>query len=404
MDAQAARSARPALAAWAPLLVFALGVLLTLPFWLSDLDLRVAHALLAWNHAQGGHEDRRWWWVLAYHLPPVLAVLLGGGGLLAIAIGLWKPQLASFRPGLYIVLVLALGSGLISNAVLKDHWGRPRPRDTVGLGGSWEYRAPWDKGVAGRGKSFPCGHATVPAALLALWLLWRRSRPRWAGAALAATIALTAYVSAARMVEQAHWLSDVLWAIVIMACVALVLHRWLIAAPPSWLVDPARLPRGPVLAACAVGLGALAGAALLATPFYREIALRADREQLGSGGWELALSAPEGAIEIALQPGVSPTLTIEGSVRGFGLPTVRVRRDVGSAPGRAWAHLAIEGLTSEQVAQLRIVADPAQLSALRVASDAADIIITAPPQLPQPALQLRTTGRLRLPEGWAARD
>jgi hypothetical protein len=38
--------------------------------------------------------------------------------------------------GLFILLSVILGPGLLVNLVFKDHWGRPRPRQVVALGGT----------------------------------------------------------------------------------------------------------------------------------------------------------------------------------------------------------------------------------------------------------------------------
>lgn len=44
------------------------------------------------------------------------------------------------RPALVLVLTMALGAGLISHAILKDHWGRPRPKLTTEFGGQQPFR------------------------------------------------------------------------------------------------------------------------------------------------------------------------------------------------------------------------------------------------------------------------
>lgn len=203
------------------------GLVLTVPFWLSDLDVRVAVWVRNWV-AGDGDPSRRWWSAIAHHLPSVLTGVFGLGAIASIVAGLLDTGRGTLRPGLFVLLSLAVGCGLVTNALLKDRTGRPRPRDTVHLGGAWEYRPPWDLGVPGRGKSFPCGHATVPAMGFSLWLLWRRRRPRLAWWSLTGGAVLTAYVAAARMVVGAHWLSDVLWTLVVMVVVPAMLHRWLL--------------------------------------------------------------------------------------------------------------------------------------------------------------------------------
>ncbi len=41
----------------------------------------------------------------------------------------------------YLCLTLLIGSGVIVHLVLKDHWGRPRPKQTIEYGGEQSYRA-----------------------------------------------------------------------------------------------------------------------------------------------------------------------------------------------------------------------------------------------------------------------
>lgn len=214
-----------------PLGTLVLGLLLSLPFWFSDLDLQVAYAVQGWNEGRGGDQEDRWWWLVPYYLPGVLSVGFALAVVVAVVGGLLRPERGWLRPGLYLLLVMAVGIGLITNVLLKDQWGRPRPRDTVHFAGGLDYLAPWEKGPAGRGRSFPCGHATVPALGFALWLLWRRHRPRLARWSLGLGAVLTAWVATARLLAQAHWLSDVLWALVVMIVVPAVLHRLLLAGP-----------------------------------------------------------------------------------------------------------------------------------------------------------------------------
>lgn len=198
--------------------VLALGLLLSIPFWTGDLDLRVAGLVQAWNEAHGGAEQDRWWWLLPYRLPGMLVVGLVLGSVVAMVRGQW-------RAGIYVLLVLLLGCGLLVNLVLKDGWGRPRPRQVEQFGGAMSYLPPWRMGEPGTGKSFPSGHVAVPAACTCLWLLWRRRRPRLAGWCLGLSLALAAWIGAARMLALGHWLSDVLWSVVLMVVVAALLHR-----------------------------------------------------------------------------------------------------------------------------------------------------------------------------------
>ena len=64
-------------------------------------------------------------------------MLLAAGALVTFTLSYWYPSrlLAWRRPALFLVLVAALGPGLLINVVFKDHYGRPRPREVQELGG-----------------------------------------------------------------------------------------------------------------------------------------------------------------------------------------------------------------------------------------------------------------------------
>lgn len=378
------------------------GLLLSIPFWSSELDLRIAGQVHAWNEGQGGGEMARWWWLVPYHLPGVLVLTLGLGAVWAVVGGLLQPTRGWLRPGLYILLVLAVGCGGITNLLLKEHWGRPRPRETVQLGGAWDYRSPWDKGVAGRGKSFPCGHATVPAIGFALWLLWRRRRPGLARWSLAGGGVLTVWVAAARLAAEAHWLSDVLWAVVVMVAVSALLHRLLGIGdlPVVGLAQRRRLP-WPVLAGGALTACALAGAILWTTPFFREFTMRSDRAAIGSGPWRLEVQADVAEVLIELRPGARQALVVEGEVQGLGLPGARIQRRYTCGGGVARLEIQTIGRMSTQSASLRLIVDPADLATIDVQVGSGDVVVRGPPEAAHVAVSaVSRTGVVSLPGGW----
>jgi lipid A 4'-phosphatase len=137
----------------------------------------------------------------------------------------------SLKEWVVLALVLIVGPGLIANTLLKDNWARPRPMHVVEFGGPDQFTPVLARhGTCERNCSFISGEASSIFAIgFALALLMRRRRTAWivGGAAAGAAIGLI------RIGEGGHFLSDVVFAGVIMALVVALLH-WLVfdvAAP-----------------------------------------------------------------------------------------------------------------------------------------------------------------------------
>ena len=161
----------------------------------------------------------------------------------------WRP-LVDLRTSLHLLLSLALGPGLIVNTVLKDNWGRPRPVHLQEFGGDMTFQDIWVIGdQCARNCSFVSGEAAAGFYLLALVPL---TRPYWRPWVAGGAIAWGLAVSAARVVQGGHFVSDVLLAgvvtFVVIWLVHTTLYRWL--AP---VFAPDRLANGCAVAHDAVG-------------------------------------------------------------------------------------------------------------------------------------------------------
>jgi membrane-associated PAP2 superfamily phosphatase len=126
------------------------------------------------------------------------------------------------RSSLFVLASLAIGPGLIVNAILKDHWGRARPRNILEFGGDATYSAVWRiTDQCERNCSFVSGEAASAFWLLTIvFLVPKDRRPSVA----AITLAFAAAVSFTRLAAGAHFLSDILIAWLITLCVMLVLY------------------------------------------------------------------------------------------------------------------------------------------------------------------------------------
>jgi lipid A 4'-phosphatase len=145
---------------------------------------------------------------------------------LLLVLGWWRGRAVAgigLKQGLFALLVLALGPGLAVNAVLKDHWGRARPSQVTEFGGAQTFTpAPLPATACDRNCSFVSGHASVGFGLIAFAFLAgdRRRRMALGGAAVAAGAA----IGLARMAQGAHFLSDVVFAGLVVCGIA-----WLLA-------------------------------------------------------------------------------------------------------------------------------------------------------------------------------
>ena len=149
---------------------------------------------------------------------------------------LWvRPRVIAF-----IALSLALGPGLIVNSLLKDNVGRARPFMVVEFGGAKSFSpalVPSDQCT--KNCSFVSGHAAGTFFLVTFAFLVRGTRRR--RLAMAGALTLGAASGLGRIALGAHFLSDVVFAGLIVYAVAWALHELLLVRDirfPPWLSKP----------------------------------------------------------------------------------------------------------------------------------------------------------------------
>lgn len=216
--------------AWRPREQRAVGVALVLALvvfavW-PDIDLAV-HARL-WREGAGFVGEHTGWVVWLYRWVPDAGRLLGLALLAAWASGRWWGVRRRWRQRAGVMLLAAvIGQGLIIDQGLKNHWGRPRPRDVTAFGGTQPYQPPLRPSAhCDRNCSFVSGHAATGFGLLGLGLLAPpRQRRRWLWLGLAAG----SVFGVARMLQGGHFFSDIVFSFFatwIGAQLALQLWRW----------------------------------------------------------------------------------------------------------------------------------------------------------------------------------
>ncbi len=206
----------------------ALGILfaflLALPVLVPDVDLAVSG--LFYSSEQG--------FFLADH-PVLLALhqiassgawgLEIGFALMALAASIRKKPLLSLdsKAWLFLFVALLVGPGLVANLGFKDHWGRERPREITAFGGSGVFSpalVPHFEKARSNG-SFVSGDGAFGFFLPAFAYVAPRRLTRrffWSGIGGGILFGTT------RIAMGAHFLSDVLFAALLMLVSVAIVH------------------------------------------------------------------------------------------------------------------------------------------------------------------------------------
>jgi membrane-associated PAP2 superfamily phosphatase len=155
------------------------------------------------------------------------AVFLGIAGLWLATALLGPAELRPWRrAGIYLVISLALCHILV-NPVLKKHYNRARPKETALFNGSRPFTPVLTPPAAEeKGRSFPSGHAAAGFAFVAVWFAFRDQNRRLAGWGLAVGLAHGLVNGLGRVLQGAHFPSDILWSFGVVWFTCLALYRW----------------------------------------------------------------------------------------------------------------------------------------------------------------------------------
>jgi lipid A 4'-phosphatase len=194
------------------------GVDLAVSSWFYDPQH--GFTLAAWPPLRGLEASIRWisWGI-------VLVVAIGTAWLRLRGRPLWRLDRKAL---IFLAAATAIGPGVLVNTVLKDHWGRARPYQIEAFGGAKRFTpAPLPADQCERNCSFASGHAALGFSLVSFAFLLPPSRRR--GIAFSAAIGFGALVGLARIAAGHHFLSDVVYAGLIVVATTWLLHRWLVA-------------------------------------------------------------------------------------------------------------------------------------------------------------------------------
>ena len=170
-------------------------------------------------------------WVVTALAVPAGVTLLGK---------LLRPGMRMLIPARAAVLLLTtllLAPGLLTNVLLKEHWGRPRPIDVREFTGRQTFVAWWDpRGGCLHNCSFVAGEgagafwALAPAAL---------APPQWRPLAYGAALGFGAATGTLRIAFGGHFFSDVVFSGVFTFLIIWVIHGLLYRWPGAAISEAA---------------------------------------------------------------------------------------------------------------------------------------------------------------------
>jgi membrane-associated PAP2 superfamily phosphatase len=139
-----------------------------------------------------------------------------------------RPMLIPGRAAVLMIATLALAPGLVTNVILKDHGGRPRPIDVTQFGGTDRFVPWWDpRGDCPNNCSFIGGEASGAFWTLAPAVL---CPPQWRVLTTGAALTFGAAVGVLRMAGGGHFFTDVVFAGVFTFLIVWLVHgllyRW----------------------------------------------------------------------------------------------------------------------------------------------------------------------------------
>ncbi|MFB3845392.1 MAG: phosphatase PAP2 family protein [Candidatus Cloacimonadaceae bacterium] len=314
-----ARKSRRYLLNWdflLPLLLFTVTVLI---FRFTELDLKFQS--LFYRSGTGWYLKNLPLIRILYNYGNLPALLLALCGVILFGLSFFTVKYIKWRKiGIFLVLVMLIGPGLIINLTLKDHWGRPRPRNVIEFGGKYNFEEILSVDLSSPGKSFPSGHASMGFYLLTPWFLLRKKRQRWAAFFLFIGLTFGLLMGWARIAQGGHWLSDVITSgILVYLTAAAVFYLLKLNSAPFYLPQTQVISSGQRLVAVSIIIVLLIFLLLgvsLAAPYEMKRSYLSSLPDKNAPFRLLEMNVADG--DIMLKP--KPDIQISFDTQGFGFP------------------------------------------------------------------------------------
>jgi lipid A 4'-phosphatase len=215
--ARAANTAEAQTAKWLAASAVVIGAIAALIWTLiPDLDLQISRSLYRGSNLFVGNEQ-----TAVTLLRNILIIAFFATAFAATAIAIHLHLRGGTRFGLdkfrwlFIALCMGLGPGVVTNLIIKDQIGRARPKSVIEFGGDRTFSPPLTiAGQCTRSCSFVSGEASSSFVIFYAAAI---AAPQAATALIIVGTAVGLLTGFVRMLQGAHFLSDVVFAGVFMA-------------------------------------------------------------------------------------------------------------------------------------------------------------------------------------------
>lgn len=368
-------------------LLLAAVLLGTLPFWFFPLDFWGQNFFYCADQSGPAlwcYADAPLWDFL-YHYGVWPAAGVAVAAVLVLLLSQMREKFSFFKKkriyAVFLILTIVLGPGLLINSFLKMQCGRPRPRETTHYQGTWQYKHVAQKGITGKGKSFPCGHCSMGFIFMSFYFILYRKRKALAYFFLFFGLFWGGLIGMARMSQGGHFLSDVLWSGIVVFFSAWLTYHYILKIPQREIGllqakdNSPRKARTTFLVSLSLVVAIVAGI-LLATPVFKEYVFTSAELKAGENN-ELALSCERCYIRLTLDN--TQQIHLHQTAQGFGFPGAKVYHWLYMSFARDtneyFFHFTSRGFFSELVNTIEISLPAQNLTSLSLEVKQGDVLL-----------------------------
>lgn len=207
-------------------------IVLTIAPFTPEIDIAISKFFY---HTETRSFSAHYFFETLYLFGEFPALLTGACAALIVALSFLFSSLKKWRNGaLTLLLTLVVGGGILTNALLKEYWGRARPKQIAQFGGENSYSPFYVPNFSNSGvfKSFPSGHCAMGFFFFSLWRVGKKEkRKNLQVFGIVLTLILGSALTLSRIGQGGHFFSDAMMSALIMWYTSLAME-WFVYDRP----------------------------------------------------------------------------------------------------------------------------------------------------------------------------